>query len=70
MSPPNAFETLQLHRIQAAVMPRNAGSRRILGKLGFREEGLARRYLQIAGSWEDHLIHALTREERPPKAAR
>ena len=44
-------------------MPRNAPSLRVLAKLGFRREGRAERYLQIAGAWEDHEIFALTREE-------
>jgi ribosomal-protein-alanine N-acetyltransferase len=60
-----AFEQLELHRVQAAVMPRNAPSLRVLAKLGFRLEGRAERYLQIAGTWEDHDVFALTREEWP-----
>jgi ribosomal-protein-alanine N-acetyltransferase len=55
-----AFSQLGLHRVQAAVMPRNLASRRLLDKLGFRQEGLAHRYLQIAGRWEDHVLYALT----------
>jgi ribosomal-protein-alanine N-acetyltransferase len=58
-----AFREAGLHRIQAAVIPRNAGSRRVLLKAGFREEGIALRYLEIAGRWEDHVLHAITREE-------
>jgi ribosomal-protein-alanine N-acetyltransferase len=58
-----AFEALGLHRVQAAVIPRNAASRRVLAKVGFREEGVALRYLEIAGRWEDHILHAITREE-------
>jgi ribosomal-protein-alanine N-acetyltransferase len=57
------FDVLLLHRVQAAVMPRNAASQHILVRRGFREEGLARRYLCIAGSWEDHLLYGLTRED-------
>ncbi len=60
-----AFDTLALHRVQAGVMPRNLASIRVLEKLGFRNEGLAVRYLQIAGKWEDHIIFAMTREEWP-----
>lgn len=52
-----AFEVLGLHRIEANVMPRNTASRHLLASLGFEEEGLARRYLKIAGVWEDHLHH-------------
>jgi ribosomal-protein-alanine N-acetyltransferase len=58
-----AFATAGLHRLQAAVMPRNVGSLRVLAKNGFREEGLALRYLQIAGKWEDHRIFARTVED-------
>ncbi|WP_394823750.1 GNAT family N-acetyltransferase [Pendulispora albinea] len=59
-----AFGPLGLHRVQAAVMPRNPGSMRVLEKCGFRREGYAVRYLKIAGNWEDHVLFALTREER------
>jgi ribosomal-protein-alanine N-acetyltransferase len=55
-----------LHRIQAGIMPRNARSLRVIEKLGFRREGYAERYLQIAGKWEDHIIFAQTREEHVP----
>jgi [ribosomal protein S5]-alanine N-acetyltransferase len=56
-----AFEELGLHRVQAAVMPRNAASIRVLEKNGFREEGYAVGYLCINGIWEDHRIFARTR---------
>ena len=59
---------LGLHRVQAAVMPRNVASIRVLEKAGFREEGFALRYLQIAGIWEDHKLYAVTVEEWPLKA--
>jgi ribosomal-protein-alanine N-acetyltransferase len=58
-----AFRTLALHRVQAAVIPRNTASVRVLEKVGFREEGLALRYLRIAGVWEDHRLFALTAED-------
>jgi ribosomal-protein-alanine N-acetyltransferase len=58
-----AFEHAGLHRVQPAIMPRNARSRRVVEKVGFREEGCAARYLKIAGVWEDHVIYALTRED-------
>jgi [ribosomal protein S5]-alanine N-acetyltransferase len=61
-----AFDTLALHRVQAAVMPRNGPSRRILERRHFREEGYATRYLRIAGRWEDHLLYALTVEDWHP----
>ena len=59
---PFCFETLGLHRIQAAFLPHNMASRRVLEKNGFREEGFAERYLQINGRWADHVLVALTRE--------
>lgn len=58
-----AFGPAGLHRVQAAIMPRNARSLRVIEKLGFRREGYAERYLQIAGQWEDHILFAKTREE-------
>lgn len=61
-----AFGPAGLHRVQAAIMPRNARSLRVIEKLGFRREGYAERYLQIAGKWEDHIVYARTREEHVP----
>ena len=58
-----AFGPAGLHRVQAAIMPRNPRSLRVIEKLAFRREGYAERYLQIAGNWEDHVIFAKTREE-------
>ena len=58
-----AFEELGLHRVQVAIIPRNAPSRRVMAKLGIREEGIATRYLEINGVWEDHMRHAITAEE-------
>jgi [ribosomal protein S5]-alanine N-acetyltransferase len=57
------FETLRLHRLEAAIVPRNAKSRRVAEKLGLRDEGTARRFLQIRGIWEDHVRYAITLEE-------
>jgi ribosomal-protein-alanine N-acetyltransferase len=59
-----AFGALGLHRVQAAIMPRNVASIRVAEKCGFRREGHALRYLQIAGVWEDHDIFAMTSEDR------
>jgi [ribosomal protein S5]-alanine N-acetyltransferase len=58
-----AFEDAQLHRVQPAIIPRNARSRRVAEKAGFRLEGRAARYLNINGVWEDHDIWAMTAEE-------
>ena len=54
-----AFDELKLHRIEANVMPRNLRSSRVLAKLGFVEEGLARQYLKINGVWEDHIHYVM-----------
>jgi ribosomal-protein-alanine N-acetyltransferase len=58
-----AFGALGLHRVQAAVMPHNDPSLRVLEKVGYRREGIAERYLCIAGRWEDHVLFAVTAEE-------
>lgn len=59
----HAFEDLRLHRVQISIIPRNSASRRVVEKLGVRDEGLAQRYLEINGVWEDHLRFAMTAEE-------
>jgi ribosomal-protein-alanine N-acetyltransferase len=53
------FERLRLHRIMANFRPENARSRRLLERLGFAEEGLARGYLFIDGAWRDHVLTSL-----------
>lgn len=58
-----AFEELQLHRLQIAIIPRNEASHRVVAKLGLRNEGTAIRYLEINGIWEDHVRYSLTSEE-------
>jgi ribosomal-protein-alanine N-acetyltransferase len=52
-----------LHRVQAAVSPANAASKRVLGNVGFRREGLAERYLLLAGRWTDQELWAITVED-------
>jgi ribosomal-protein-alanine N-acetyltransferase len=58
-----AFEVLDLHRLEAAIVPRNQASRRVAEKLGMRDEGTAVRFLQIQGVYEDHVRYAITTEE-------
>ena len=58
-----AFEELNLHRVQVAIIPRNSASRRVVEKLGLRNEGIAQKYLEINGEWEDHIRFAITTEE-------
>jgi len=62
---PFVFATLGLHRIEAACLPSNEPSKNLLTKVGFRQEGLARRYLQINGEWRDHALFALLADEAP-----
>ena len=58
-----AFDEIDLHRLQVAIIPRNHASRRVAEKLGLRDEGTALRYLEINGRWEDHVRYAITAEE-------
>jgi len=63
-----AFDELRLHRIEVCIIPRNVNSRRVMEKLEFREEGLAQRYLEINGIWEDHIRYGFTGEEWESRA--
>jgi len=54
-----AFRSLGLHRVEAACIPDNGPSRRLLGQAGFAEEGYARAYLKINGAWRDHVLFGL-----------
>jgi ribosomal-protein-alanine N-acetyltransferase len=58
-----AFEDLMLHRLQASIIPRNQASIRVAEKLALRNEGVALRYLEINGVWEDHVRYAITAED-------
>ena len=59
------FGRLGLHRIEAACLPSNDGSRGVLDNCGFEHEGLARAYLKINGTWRDHLLFGLISSEAP-----
>jgi ribosomal-protein-alanine N-acetyltransferase len=59
----HCFGPVMLHRVEATVRPENTASRAVLAKVGFREEGVLRRYLQVDRAWRDHLLVALTVEE-------
>lgn len=65
MAVDHCFGVVGLHRIEANIRPENERSRRVVEKLGFREEGLRRRFLHINGQWCDHLCYALTVEDVP-----
>lgn len=61
-----AFDNLHLNRIEAACLPHNAASIRLLEKVGFTREGYARRYLCIDGRWQDHFLYGLVRDDPRP----
>jgi ribosomal-protein-alanine N-acetyltransferase len=63
---PFAFGTLRLHRVEAACIPANVASIRLLEKTGFRREGFARQYLCIDGVWQDHLLYARLKDDPRP----
>lgn len=65
---PFVFEHLRLHRLEAACLPTNAASIRLLEKVGFTREGFARRYLRINGIWQDHLLYAILHDDPRPAA--
>lgn len=68
-----AFEKRGFHRIEAACLPNNEPSKRLLERVGFKQEGYARSYLNINGQWRDHLLYALLETDpvpiNPPSAA-
>jgi len=61
-----SFDDLGLHRVEAACVPDNIPSRDLLRKIGFQEEGYARKYLRINGKWQDHLLFAWLSTDRRP----
>jgi ribosomal-protein-alanine N-acetyltransferase len=61
----HCFGSVGLHRIEANVRPENAASKRVVEKLGFRQEGLHQRYLAIDGAYRDHVGYAVTVEDVP-----
>src|SRR6266550_8094971 len=60
---PFSFGSLELHRIEAACIPANVASVRLLEKTGFKREGFARQYLCIDGVWQDHLLFARLKDD-------
>jgi ribosomal-protein-alanine N-acetyltransferase len=61
----HCFLTLRLHRMEICIRPENRPSLRVVEKLGFRYEGLRRRFIHIDGDWRDHFAFALVAEEVP-----
>ncbi|MGB3602213.1 GNAT family N-acetyltransferase [Gordonia sp. (in: high G+C Gram-positive bacteria)] len=64
----HAFGPVGLHRLEATVQPENLASRAVLAKVGFRQEGLLKRYMDVNSRWRDHLLVAFTVEELPGSA--
>ena len=62
-----SFRTLGLHRLEAACIPDNVPSRRLLSRAGFTEEGYAKAYLKINGVWRDHVLFGLISPLRGPE---
>ena len=58
-----AFDVIGLHRVEVAIVPRNVASLRVIEKIGLRAEGIAQRFIEINGVWEDHQRFAITVEE-------
>ncbi|MFZ1813317.1 MAG: GNAT family protein [Rhizobiaceae bacterium] len=63
MALPFAFQTLGMRRVEAACIPGNLRSKKLLERLGFRQEGLLRSYLEINGERRDHLLYALLNDD-------
>ena len=59
-----AFTDMGLSRIEAACLPENTASRSLLEQCGFKYEGVAQSYLQIAGRWRTHVLYANLRSDR------
>lgn len=61
----HGFKQLGFHRIEAACLPHNQASQALLKQTGFTEEGYARKYLRINGSWQDHVLFGLVETDLP-----
>jgi len=62
----HCFGVVGLHRVEATIRPENRASRRVVEKLGFRDEGIRRRCLHVDGAWRDHICYAITAEDAAP----
>jgi len=65
MAVDHCFLVMGMHRLVAGIRPENAASRRVVEKLGFRDEGVRVREVHIDGAWRDHICYAITAEEVP-----
>ena len=61
------FKKFELSRLEAATLPENQPSRKLLEKMGFKYEGVAQSYLEISGRWRNHVMYSLLREDRRGK---
>lgn len=66
----HSFEQLRLHRLDAGAMPSNLGSLRVLEKAGFTRVGIMRRFLFVAGRWEDHVLYEVVGPDFVPGVER
>ena len=62
------FKKFEVSRLEAATLPENQPSRKLLEKMGFKYEGVAQSYLEISGRWRNHVMYSLLREDRRGKA--
>jgi len=65
MAVDHCFASMRLHRIEACIQPENVASRRVVEKLGFRDEGVRARLVHVNGAWRDHVCYGLTADEVP-----
>ena len=63
---PSLFIDLRLNRIEAATLEENVASRNLLKKIGFKKEGVLRKYLKINGAWRDHVLYGLLENDFRP----
>lgn len=64
----HCFAAAGLHRLEATVRPENEASQAVLRRVGFRDEGLLRRYLHVDGEWRDHKLVAILIDDHPDTA--
>ena len=64
------FKNFELSRVEAATLPENQASRRLLERAGFKYEGVSQSYLQISGRWRNHVMYSLLRDDRRGRTAK
>lgn len=58
------FDEMDMHRLEVYILPKNEKSINVVKRLGFKQEGIAEKYMRIFGRWEDHLRFVMLREDR------